>query len=160
MIDCDYTLYLNEQKRFNALLNFCNKNKDKVIIYTRFKYATLLFSKLFNFEVDFSFVYSKYYKKYWEDDLNKFINGEVNILLTDKINKEYINIPDLKKIILYDIDYECIKYFNYNYNNNINIILYLLNDNNNTILYKVLTNNNNISCKKENLLKYVEMKLI
>ena len=139
MVGCNYTFFLNEQKRFDALLNFCNNNNEKVIIYTRFKYATLLFSKLFNFEINFSFIYSKYYKQYWENDLRKFINGEVNILLTDKINMEYTTIPNLKKIIFYDIEYDCIKYFNYNYNN-VEFILYLLNDNNNSLLYKLIQN--------------------
>ena len=132
---CNYTIFLNEQTRFDNLLDICKNSKnDKIIIYTRFKYITLLFSKLFNFNVNFSFIHSKYYVKYCEDDLNKFINNNTNILLTDKIHENYIDIPDITKIICYDIDPECLRFFNYNYQNNINLSLLLLQDNNNSIL--------------------------
>ena len=50
---CNYTIFLNEQTRFDNLLNICKNNNEKIIIYTRYKYVTLLFSKLFNFNVNF-----------------------------------------------------------------------------------------------------------
>lgn len=144
---CNYTIFLNEQSRFDNLLKICSNNTNsKIIIYTRFKYITLLFSKLFNFNIDFSFIHSKYYVKYCKEDLNKFINNNTKILLTDKINEEYIDIPDITNIICYDIDPECLKFFNYDYQKNINLNLLLLQDNNNSILNNLINDKNiNIS---------------
>tara|TARA_Y100001954_G_C15790217_1_gene594683 strand:+ start:1008 stop:1502 length:495 start_codon:yes stop_codon:yes gene_type:complete len=140
---CNYTIFINEQTRFDNLLDLCkNSQNEKIIIYTRFKYVTLLFSKLFNFNVDFSFIHSKYYGKYSENDLNKFIKDENKILLTDKIIEDYVSIPNLTKIICYDIDPECLKFFNYNYSNKISLSLLLLQDNNNSILNNLINNEN------------------
>ena len=63
----------------NAIFAHPN-NTAKIIIYSRYKYITLLFSKLFNFDVEFSFIHSKYNTKYTDDDLEKFKNGTTNIL--------------------------------------------------------------------------------
>jgi hypothetical protein len=135
----DYTAFINEQDRFNELLKICkNIKNNKVIIYTRFKYATLLFSKLFNFDINFSFIYSKFYNKYYKDDLLDFSTGKTKILLTDKITEEYININNLDTIICYDIDNECVRFFNNLSNINTNLSLLLLNDNNNTLLNNLL----------------------
>ena len=147
---CNYTIFLNEQTRFDNLLNICKNNNEKIIIYTRYKYVTLLFSKLFNFNVNFSFIHSKYYGKYSEDDLSKFIKGSSKILLTDKILEDYVTIPNLSRIICYDIDPECLKFFNYNYSDNINLTLLLLQDNNNSILTNLIKDKNvNISENKK-----------
>lgn len=140
---CDYTIFLNEQIRFSDLLKICKEidsdiNSEKIIIYTRFKYATLLFSKLFNFEINFSFIYSKFYNKYYKQDLQDFSEGKTKILLTDKLLDEYLEIPNLNKIICYDIDNDCIKFFNKKSTLDLNLSLLLLNDNNNTILNSLI----------------------
>ena len=137
--NCEYTTFLNEQDRFSELLQICKDiNSEKIIIYTRFKYATLLFSKLFNFDINFSFIYSKFYDKYYKQDLQNFIEGKTKILLTDKILDEYMLIPNLYGILCYDIDNECIKFFNNKSTLNLNLSLLLLNDNNNTLLNNLL----------------------
>jgi len=136
---CNYSIFDNEQKRFDNLLNICKKNNTgKTIIYSRYKYITLLFSKLFNFEIEFSFIHSKYNTKYTDDDLEKFKNGETTILLCDKILPEYSQIDGLTNILCYDIDYECLKFFNYNYNYNVFLTLLLLNNNNNSVLINLI----------------------
>ena len=40
---CDYSIFNNEQQRFDNLLNICKNNTGKTIIYSRYKYITLLF---------------------------------------------------------------------------------------------------------------------
>ena len=147
---CNYSIFYNEHKRFDNLLNICKKNTGKIIIYSRYKYITLLFSKLFIFDTEFSFIHSKYNTKYTDDDLTKFKNGTTKILLCDKILPEYSKIDGLTDIICYDIDYECLKFFNYDYNHNVFLTLLLLNNNNNSVLINLIKDDSvNISEKND-----------
>ena len=128
----------NEKLRFEKLLNFCNNlKKDNLIICTRSRYLPLLYSKLFNFNVKFSFYNSKYDYIYNEDDLNNFKQNTNNILLTDIINNNFIT-PNLKKILFYDIDFNTLKIIQLDFKNKIEFYLFLLNDNNNFLLNNII----------------------
>lgn len=135
-----YEKFENEKLRFEKLLNFCNSIKNEsVIICTRTRYLPLLYSKLFNFNIQFSFYYSKYNYKYNESDIENFKENKSNILLTDIINKDFIN-NNLTKILFYDIDYQTLKIIQLEFKNKIEFLIYLLIDNNNFLLNNIISN--------------------
>jgi hypothetical protein len=136
----NYEKFDNEKLRFEKLLNFCNSIKNEsVIICTRTRYLPLLYSKLFNFDINFSFYYSKYEYKYNDADIQNFKNNNNKILLTDNINKDFIN-NNLTKILFYDIDYQTLKIIQLDFKNQIEFIIYLLIDNNNYLLNNIISN--------------------
>ena len=136
----NYEKFDNEKLRFEKLLNFCNSIKNEsVIICTRTRYLPLLYSKLFNFDINFSFYYSKYEYKYNDTDIQNFKNNNNKILLTDNINKDFIN-NNLTKILFYDIDYQTLKIIQLDFKNQIEFIIYLLIDNNNYLLNNIISN--------------------
>ena len=135
-----YEKFENEKLRFEKLLKFCNSiNNESVIICTRTRYLPLLYSKLFNFNIKFSFFYSKYNYKYNERDIQNFKENNSNILLTDIINIDFTN-NNVTKILFYDIDYHTLKIIKLDFKNNIEFLIYLLIDNNNFLLNNILSN--------------------
>lgn len=135
-----YEKFDNEKLRFEKLLNFCKNVKNKnVIICTRTRYLPLLYSKLFNFNIKFSFYFSKYNFEYNKKDIDNFKNNNNNILLTDTINIDFVN-ENVTQILFYDIDHNTLKSLKLNYKSNIKFYIYLLIDNNNFLLNKIISN--------------------
>lgn len=104
----NYIVANNEIDRYNILLTVFQKvNINKSLIYVNTDKMNLLYSKLYFNDFSVSIVNSKYFAKYTNVDLHRFIRGETRVLLTDKTLPNYIKIPYMSLAIFYNLQDYC-----------------------------------------------------
>ena len=120
----------SEIERFERLLDILKENKNnKTIILIKQKSINTLYSKLLFQDYDLSLINSKYYVKYNKGELEKFKNGNSNILIIDRLLTSYENIRDLNMVIYYDLFINSVEK-NINLHSNANsVIIFIQSDN-------------------------------
>lgn len=120
----------SEIERFELLLQILKKNKNnKTIIIIKQKSINMLYSKLLFQDYDLSLINSKYYVKYNKGELEKFKNGNANILIVDRLLTSYDNIRDLNMVIYYDLFTNSVEK-NINLHSNANsVVVFIQSDN-------------------------------
>ena len=96
-----YIIANTEIERFSILLTIFHKvNINKSLIYVNNDKLNTLYSKLHFNDFSVSIVSGKYFAKYTNVDLHRFIRGDTRVLLTDKLLADNIKIPYLEKLSL------------------------------------------------------------